>query len=133
MAVANLATDDLWGDLVVSILSVNRYSLERTYSSFECLREQGLVDPNQLVWLGPAEIVARLKSAGYDRGPFMTNLFALRVCNLGMLIELRGVETCTKILSSADKTAIKELLLAVNEIGPKVIENFVFLRNIGKK
>ena len=112
---------------------MNRYSLERTYSSFERLREQGLVDPNQLVCLGPGEIVARLKSAGYDRGPFMTNLFALRLCNLGMLIELRGVEACTKILSSADKTAIKELLLPVNGIGPKVIENFVFLRNIGKR
>ena len=40
---ANAATDDPWGDSVVSILSVNRYSLERTFHSLEYLRGQGLV------------------------------------------------------------------------------------------
>ena len=60
----------------------------------------------------------------------MTNLFELRLCNLGILIERRGVELCTKILSSGDTKAIKELLLPVNGIEPKVIATFFFLREI---
>ena len=37
--------DSPWEDLVVSILSVNHYSLERTYSSLLALREQKITDP----------------------------------------------------------------------------------------
>src|ERR1035441_2872807 len=102
------AIDDVWEDLVVSILSVNQYSLERTYQSIQGLRKQGLLDPNKLMYWGQGEIVDRLKAAGCDRGPFMTNLFALRLCNLGALMEGRGVDACRKIMSSRDNRAIKE-------------------------
>jgi len=126
-----LAKDDAWEDLVVSILSVNQYSLERTYQSLEGLREQGLSDPHRLMHWGQAEIADRLKAAGCDRGPFMTNLFALRLCNLGMLIERRGLETCMRIIWGRDRRAIQDLLLPVNGIGPKVIANFCLLRELG--
>jgi hypothetical protein len=125
------AKDDAWEDLVVSILSVNQYSLKRTYQALEGLREQGLSDPHRLMHWGQAEIVDRLKAAGCDRGPFMTNLFALRLCNLGTLIEHRGVEECMKIISSRDCGGIQDLLLPVNGIGPKVIANFCLLRELG--
>jgi hypothetical protein len=127
------AKGDAWEDLVVSILSVNQYSLERTYQALEGLREQGLSDPHQLMRWGQAEIVDRLKVAGCDRGPFMTNLFALRLCNLGILIERRGLETCLKIISGRECRAIQELLLPVNGIGPKVIANFCLLRDFGEQ
>lgn len=129
----NLTADDAWGDLVVSILSVNQYSLERTYRSIDGLREQGLFRPENLMRLELSEIVWRLKSAGCDRGKFMTNLFALRLAALGMLIETKGLEACAKILSSRDARAIEELLLPVNGIGPKVFANFYLLRGIPQK
>lgn len=126
------ALSDPWEDLVVSILSVNQYSLERTYRCLDGLREQGLSDPNKLMRWGQVDIVDRLISAGCDRGRFMTNLFGLRLCNLGALIERSGVEVCTKILAGRDSRAVKELLLPVNGIGPKVIANFLLLRDLGK-
>jgi hypothetical protein len=127
------AIDNPWEDLVVSILSVNQYSLERTYPCLAGLREQGLLDPNRLMRWGQADIVNRLKSAGCDRGLFMTNLFALRLCNLGTLIQGSGVDDCTKIISSRDAKSIEELLLPVNGVGPKVIANFFLLRNIARQ
>jgi hypothetical protein len=45
------------------------------------------------------EIVARLKSAGCDRGPFMTKLFAVRLACLGMAVESRGIGLCRGILN----------------------------------
>ena len=122
-----------WEDLVISILSVNNYSLERTYQSIEGLRSEGLTDPIHLMKLDQKEIVVRLKAAGCDRGSFMTNLFALRLANLGALIESKGVEGCLNVISGKDTRAIEELLLPVNGIGPVVIENFYCLRDIAMK
>ena len=115
------------------MLSVNQYSLERTYESIARLREQGLFNPQNLTQWGQAEIVACLKYAGCDRGPFMTNLFALRLANLGALIESKGLDACNKIISERDTRMIEELLLPVNGIGPKVIANYCLLRDISKK
>jgi hypothetical protein len=122
--------DDPWEDLVISILSVNQYSLERTYRSIDGLRKEGLFDPGCLLKLAQTEIVERLRSAGCDRGTFMTNLFALRLTSLGALIASRGIEDCAKVISGRDPRAIEELLLPVNGIGPKVISNFYSLREI---
>ena len=126
------AIDDPWEDLVISMLSVNQYSLERTYESIDGLRAEGLVDPRKFTRWEQEEIVERLKSAGCDRGPFMTNLFALRLANLGALIERQGIDNCRKIISGRDANAVQELLLPVNGIGPKVIANFCLLRDIPK-
>lgn len=127
------AVDDPWEDLVVSVLSVNQYSLERTYESIKGLREQGLFNPTKLKQSDHGEFVARLKAAGCDRGPFMTSLFALRLANLGALIQSKGIDDCAKTISGRDTRAIEELLLPVNGIGPKVIANFYLLRVIPKK
>jgi hypothetical protein len=51
-------------------------------------------------------------------------LFALRLANLGALIQSKGIDSCTKTISGRDTRVIEELLLPVNGIGPKVITNF---------
>jgi hypothetical protein len=127
------AVDNPWEDLVVSVLSVNQYSLERTYESITGLRQQGLFNPTKLEHWDHGEVVARLKAAGCERGTFMTSLFALRLANLGALIQSKGLDSCTRIISGRDARAIEELLLPVNGIGPKVIANFFLLRDIPKK
>lgn len=73
------STDDPWQDLVVAILAVNRYSLERTYTFAQGLRKQGLFDPHNLATLDLGDIVARLQAGGYRRGQFMSDLFAVRL------------------------------------------------------
>jgi hypothetical protein len=122
--------DDPWEDLVVSLLSVNHHSVERTYKSIEGLRQQGLCDPVNLTQWELGVLVARLKAAGCDRGPFMTNLFASRLANLGAMVQSKGLGSFTKVISERDTHAIEELLLPINGIGPRVIANFCFLREI---
>jgi hypothetical protein len=122
-----------WEDLVISILSVNQYSLEHTYRSVDGLRNKGMFDPRFLMKWDQTEIFEQLKSAGCDRGKFMTNLFALRLANLGALVRSKGLEYCNNVISGRDTRAIEELLLPVNGVGPKTIANFYVLREIPKK
>jgi hypothetical protein len=123
-------TDDVWEDLVVAILSVNQYSLERTYTAIAGIRREGISTPDDLASWELEEIVARLKAAGCDRGLFMTQLFAVRLAALGMAIRSRGIEVFGRILLSNDPAAINNLLLPINGIGPKVLRNFFLLRGI---
>lgn len=122
--------DDPWVDLVVSILSVNQYSLERTYGALEGLRRENLTEPSTLARSDTDEIERRLVAAGCDRGKFMTKLFSVRLASLGVAVEALGIPKCTRILQSSDRKAISDLLMPVNGIGPKVIRNFLMLRGL---
>jgi len=122
--------EDAWEDLVVSILSVNNYSLEQAYRLLPGLREQGLSYPSNLIRWDLSEIGKRLVAAGYDRGSFMTNQFALRLSALGVMIESKGQEDFVRIITGEDRDAIQRLLLPVNGIGSKVIANYFQLRGI---
>ena|ERR1700730_14344453 len=123
-------TDHTWEDLIVAILSVNRYSLEKTYLSIAGLRREGIVEPHKLRSWGTEEIAARLIRAGYDRGRFMTTLFAQRLASLGCFVESHGLESCERVLRSKDSSAITTLLMSVNGIGPSVLQNFFLMRGI---
>ena len=120
--------DDPWEDLIVSILAVNQYSLEKTYPLLEGLRKGGLTYPNNLAAWNPDEITARLRESGCNRGAFMTGLFALRLCSVGVAAKARGIEEFTRILLSKDFAEIDRLLMSVNGIGPKVLWNFRLLQ-----
>ena len=123
----------IWEDLVVSILSVNSYSIEKAYALLPLLRKVGIVDPSNLGDWEFERVAAKLKAAGCDRGPFLTGLFAIRLASLGEALKAKGFRICEKIILSNDPEAIRNLLLPVNGIGPKVLENFFFLRGISKK
>jgi len=125
------APEDPWEDLVVSILSVNQYSLERTYASLEGLRREKITDPLNLGRWEPEEIETRLKAAGCDRGSFMTKLFAKRLSALGGLIRTKGSEECERVMGRGDPKSIENLLLPVEGIGPVVLRNFYTLQGIG--
>ena len=123
-------SNGLWEDLIVSILAVNQYSLEKTYAALPLLREAGIVDPMKLSSWELEEVIARLKAAGCDRGPFMTKLFALRLVSLALALNSKGIEGCREVLQSDDCDSIRKLLLPVNGVGPKVLFNFFLLRGI---
>lgn len=124
------ALDRPWDDLVISILSVNQYSLERTYGSLLALREQQVTDPLSLAQWSSQEIERRLRAAGCDRGEFMTRLFAERLSALGVLVRTKGIDECDKIIAGRDARAIEALLLPVKGIGPVVLRHFYSLRKI---
>jgi hypothetical protein len=122
-------THILWEDLVLAILSVNQYSLEKTYLAVETLRREGLFDPQNLARWTSKEIGTRLRNGGYDRGGFMTWLFADRLESLGKFVESMGVEECEKVLLRGETNEVKRFLQPVNGIGPKVLANFFVLQN----
>lgn len=120
----------IWEDLVLAVLSVNQYSLEKTYSSYASLKERGLFEPEYLARWGVDEIYEKLRQAGFDRGQFMTKLFAVRLACLGHFITGQGVEQCAEILRSKNVEHIERLLIRVKGIGPRVLANFYTLRGI---
>jgi endonuclease III-like uncharacterized protein len=121
---------EIWEDLIVSILAVNQYSLEKTYALLPLLRRAEVLDPEMLCNLQPEEVVERLKTNGVDRGSFMTLLFAMRLVSLGVALHSKGIASCVEVILSNDPEEIRNLLLPVNGIGPKVIGNFLLLRGI---
>lgn len=121
---------NVWEDLVVSVLSVNQYTLSNTYKSLQSLEDIGLFKPENLTNWDVDKIEENLKKGGCDRGIFMTGLFAARLFALGGLLSSRGIKEVEAILLSHDKKAIEELLLPVKGIGPKVLQNFFALRKM---
>ena len=122
--------DSPWEDLVISVLAVNQYSLEKTYACKEGLQTQELTTPATLLELAPAEIERRLKAGGCDRGAFMTNLFAKRLAALGAHVRAVGIEQSTSILDGRSRQKIEQFLEPVNGIGPVVLRNYFLLRGI---
>jgi hypothetical protein len=120
--------DNPWEDLVLSILSVNSYPLERTYLAVDTLRREGLFCPQNLARWTPSEIGTRLRHGGYDRGG-MTWLFADRLESLGRFAVSKGAEECERILGTAATNEVEHFLLPVKGIGPRVLANFFLLRN----
>lgn len=94
----------------------------------ESLERQGIFDPQKLADWAPKEIGVRLRGGGYDRGEFMTELFAKRLSSLGEFVTRTGIRETEKVLQSGDKRKINQLLNSVYGVGPKVIENFIILR-----
>jgi endonuclease III-like uncharacterized protein len=121
----------VWEDLILAILSVNRYSLEKTYSTLESLRREGLFDPQQLARWKVEEITTRLRRGGYDRGEFLTKLLAERLMSLGVFVEQVGVEESQRLLTNSDETKIRDFLKSVKGVGPQVLSTFSMLRQGG--
>jgi endonuclease III-like uncharacterized protein len=122
--------DDFWEDLVLSILSVNNYSIEKTYKLVSNLREQGLLDPRKIIGSNHQSIFNRLNAGGYARGDYVNGLLAERLVSLGEQIQKRGVETFRTIISSKNAREIQKLLTPIKGVGPKVLSTFFFLRGI---
>lgn len=122
--------DDAWLDLIISILSVNNFPIEKTYAIANGLRDQGLFDPRQLACFSLADLSVRLNAGGYEHGDFMTGLFAERLAALGEWVRKQGVEACTHVLQGREAREIQNMLRRIKEIGPKVLSTFFVLRDI---
>ena len=122
------AKDNPWEDLILAILSVNNYSLEKTYSAVQTLHREGLFSPENLVRWTFKEIETRLRRGGYNRGDYMTALFAKRIASLGKFVGSVGVKECERILRKSDAAEVRQFLSPVTGIGPRVLENYFLLR-----
>jgi hypothetical protein len=120
---------EVWGDLLVSMLSVNSYSLEKAYAHLQGLQSEGLCTPDNLTKWTAEDIASRLKAAGVDRGSFMNGLYSQRLASLGEAVRRIGATNFTNSLL-AKRVEISSLLMPIEGIGPKVLMNFFMLRHI---
>ncbi|MDB4433322.1 hypothetical protein N9166_01145 [bacterium] len=119
-----------WADLVIAMLAVNNYPLERAFSLLEPLTQAGLTDPETLHSSSEAEIAVKLYEAGYERGPYMTGLFSKRLSALGREAAKHAIDDLSRVLMGTDASAIRELLTPVEGVGPRVLHNFLLLRGL---
>lgn len=114
-----------WANLVVAMLAVNQYPLEKTFKIFDQLEENGLFDPHNFASWSIEELFKRLIASNYDRGR-MNRIFADRLQTIGCLVD--DLNKNEQILLSGTEQDIISLLKRVKGIGPVVIKNFMLLR-----
>ncbi len=119
-----------WADLVVAMLSVNSFPLERTYQCFDGLEAEGLFLPEKLGEWDEAEVARRLGSAGYDRGPTMTAIFSERLVALGRYATENGIQECERRLKDDPPERVSDFLRPIHGVGEVVVRNFLALRGL---
>jgi hypothetical protein len=133
MSYKSSQVDEILQDLVVSVLAVNNYSLEKAYRLCDRLQELGLLDVSALDGnpLGADEIRSKLIEAGYARGEYIETLISQRIERIFGVIKQRG---STEYLLSLDcgSDLVAQRLNGLYGIGPRVISNFIYLRESGR-
>lgn len=119
---------DVLEDLILAILAVNNYPLEKAFALRDRLRAQGWMEPQRVAKLSHEDAVAALKAAGYDRGPTMNSIFASRLQELGQFVVKHGLDTIATPLKAGKKDQVEALLLDLHGIGPAVVRNFWLLQ-----
>lgn len=119
----------VWKDLVIALLSIYGYSLEKVDSFAPGLEQQGLFDPVQLVKMSHEDIFKALEKGGYKRGE-LNGIFTDRLLALGAFIQTQGQASAEKILKGKDAKKIEAVLMPIKGVGPKVIDNYLLLRGL---
>ena len=128
----NTTRSKVFEHLMVALLSVNNYPLERAWELRDHLRRAGLFDPAQVAGFDQDELVVRLKRGGYDRGDFLTGLVASRLATVAQyLVGVVGSDQAAERLTAGSKTEVTDLLIKAKGIGPVVIRTFLLLRDSG--
>ena len=117
--------------LVIAVLSVNSYPLEKAWEMRATLEKVELFNPTRLASLRKEEIGERLQQAGYDRGQFLTDLIASRLQSVSQYLVELGLQSATHILASGGTEEVRSMLIKTRGIGPTVIRNFLLLRGQG--
>jgi len=124
------AEDEFIKDLVVALLSVNFWTLERVYALHDSLEAQGLFDMRAMASLVPQAITKRLVAAGYSRGGFPVPMMADRLAGTARKLASGGEEHLKQILASGTGRELDQFLLTLKGVGPVVVSNFKVLQGI---
>lgn len=108
--------------LLVALLAVNSFALEKAQSLLPRLRAAGLSDPVRVNAMNMPEVIEALTVAGYDRKN-LTWMFAERVKALMMAIERGELTRLEEAIAATDKELAATVLRRVRGVGPTVIQN----------
>jgi 3-methyladenine DNA glycosylase/8-oxoguanine DNA glycosylase len=117
----------VWEELVVAVLAVYQFPVERVLSLRERLHSAGLLDIRAIADAGEAKVTRELNAAGYKRG-LLTGLYAERLVKLATSVLANDESAIARILSEAEDSEVERVLRSLPGIGPKVVGNFLALR-----
>jgi len=108
-------------DLVVALLAVNQYPIEKAWALLPALRSEGLNAPATTpADLGEATVM--LANAGYNRG-LLTSMFAERIQNLMWAVRDGRLDGFDELVTAGKKNEAMALLCSISGIGPRVADN----------
>jgi 3-methyladenine DNA glycosylase/8-oxoguanine DNA glycosylase len=116
-------------DLMIAILAVNQYSVERASEVVERFDEVGLADPAHVMRLDESAIAERLEQAGYQRGDYMCRLMAKRILSAATALA-NGISAIAECEQRGDIHSLRSRLLAIHGVGPKVVSGYCALRKL---
>jgi hypothetical protein len=119
--------DEHFKYLVIAMLAVNNYPLERVWRQRSDLEKLRVFDPTFLATAEEDHIARALEDAGYQRGDYINGLLASRLKNLGHFAITLGHSRMKEVLE--DRGDLSVALRSVGGIGPVVIRNFIALRD----
>jgi hypothetical protein len=113
---------DPFTDLVIALLAVNGWSLDKAGSLLNGLREQGLPDPGVVVGRIYGDNAKGLAAAGYERGEYMISLLTDRIIAAAKVWLEHDLEHRLKDAEAErDLARIAELLIPINGAGKQVV------------
>jgi hypothetical protein len=108
--------------IVVSVLAVNKFGLEKARGLLPALRMAGLTRPAGVVGEDLCTLTVRLARAGYNRG-LLTEMMAGRLLTLMAAVDQGRFTMLDSLVSSGDRDRALAILCEVHGIGPQVAAN----------
>jgi endonuclease III-like uncharacterized protein len=124
------APETLIGDLVVAMLTVNNWPLEKACELRPTLERTQLFDIEELAKLPHDEVSRRLKDAGYTKADYVVGLLADRLLAMAATLSGHGFEEFRQLVDSDRDAERDRFLLGIKGVGPAVLETFKALRRI---
>ena len=112
--------NELLEEVVVALLAVNNYPLDKAWKLLPALREAGLTKPES-VPSDAGEATVKLAAAGYDRG-LLTSMFAERIQGLMQAAQSGDLDGLEGLVREGKKAEAAAVLCKVKGIGPRVAE-----------
>ena len=117
-------------DLVMAILAVNQWTLAQSGAIFEGLKKENLFDPLTIQQMDDAELQIALKRAGYKKADFVVGLISSRLHDMAKKLAGDGEQDLRDLVLAKNKKELREFLMGIKGVGPKVYENFLLLNDI---
>ena len=115
-----------WAYVVMAMLSVNQFPIEKALGLHDQLETNGLFDLQNLASWNHSKIFKKLKESGYNKADLVVGYVTERLMSLGALSA--NIQENDNILNNGSKQEVTDLLSKVKGIGPVVLNNFLQLR-----
>jgi len=119
--------------LIVAMLAVGGFPLERAWALLPKLRQSGLTTPATALALDERELIRRLALSGYDRGPVVTTSLARRIMAAHVATEKGVLATTVRLMREGNVEQAEKTLREVKGVGPTVFRTFVALERQSKR